>query len=280
METRYIKTNGIQLQVRMIGPSDGKPIFLLHGFPDFWFTWEKQMEALAASGFRVVAPDQRGYNHSDKPLEKEAYRQRILAADIMGLADALGYDTISLAGHDFGGIVAWSIATLYPARVQKLAIISAPHFLASMKYSKTNTSQKFKSWYVLFFQLPFLPKRLIKAFNYRVLRKSMPKSLSPQLLKRYLSAWSQPNAIHTMVNWYRGFVDGVKSREIQYGQIDIPTHILWGEQDKYLEVGLAELSLKQCTEGRLTVFDKTSHWVMHERSNEVNAILLKHFSSL
>lgn len=279
METRFVKTNGIQLQVRIAGPENGKPVFLLHGFPDFWFCWEAQIEALVASGFRVVAPDQRGYGHSDKPLGKGAYRQKVLAADIVGLMDALGYDKVNLAGHDFGGAVAWSVATLYPERVKKLVVISAPHLIASMKYSKINKTQKYKSWYIAFFQLPKLPERFLKAFNYRVLIKNMPASLSPETIERYRSGWSQPNAIHTMVNWYRGLLDGMKAREIQYGRIDIPTHIMWGKNDKYLEVGLAKLSLEQCSKGRLTVFEDTSHWVMHERSNEVSALLLKHFST-
>lgn len=279
METRFVSTNGIQLQVKIAGPEDGKPVFLLHGFPDFWFCWEAQIEALVASGFRVITPDQRGYNHSDKPLEKEAYHQKILAADIIGLMDALGYDKINLAGHDFGGVVAWSIATLYPERIKKLAIISAPHFVASMKYNKTNRTQLYKSWYIVFFQLPLLPERFLKAFNYRALLKNMPASLSPEKIERYRSGWSQPHALRTMLNWYRGLLDGMRGRAIEYGVVNIPTHIMWGAKDKYLEVGLADLSLEQCTKGRLTVFENTSHWVMHERSREVSALLMKHFSA-
>lgn len=279
METRFVKTNGIQLQVKIAGPENGKPVFLLHGFPDFWFGWEAQIDALVASGFRVIAPDQRGYNHSDKPLGRKDYRQRVLAADIVGLMDALGYDKVNLAGHDFGGAVAWSIATLYPKRIEKLVIISAPHLIASLKYNKINKTQKYKSWYIAFFQLPRLPERYLKAFNYRVLLKNMPASLSPEMIKRYRSGWSQPNAIRTMLNWYRGMLDGMRVNEIHYGLIDVPTHIIWGRKDKYLEAGLAELSLKQCTKGRLTIFEETSHWVMHERSKEVNALLMRHFSA-
>jgi pimeloyl-ACP methyl ester carboxylesterase len=279
METRFVKTNGIQLQVKIAGPQNGKPVFLLHGFPDFWFCWEAQIEALVASGFRVITPDQRGYNHSDKPLGKEAYHQNILAADIVGLVDALGYDKVNLAGHDFGGVVAWSVATLYPERVEKLAIISAPHFIASMKYNKIHKTQIFKSWYIGFFQLPIVPERFLKAFNYRALLQNMPNDLSLEKKERYRSGWSQPNAMRTMLNWYRGLLAGMRDRDIEYGLIDVPTHIMWGTKDKYLEVGLADLSLKQCTKGRLTVFEDTGHWVMHERSREVSALLMKHFST-
>lgn len=279
METRFVKTNGIQLQIRIAGPEAGKPVFLLHGFPDFWFCWEAQIKALVASGFRVITPDQRGFNHSDKPLKKEAYRQKVLAADIIGLMDALGYEKVNLAGHDFGGVVAWSIATLYPKRIEKLAIISAPHWIASLKYSKVNKTQKYKSWYIGFFQIPILPERFLKAFNYRALVKNMPASLSSEMIERYRSGWAQPNAMRAMLNWYRGLLDGIRAKEIDYGLIEIPTHIMWGSKDKYLEVDLAELSAEQCTRGRLTIFKDTSHWVMHERSREVSALLMKHFSA-
>ena len=127
--TKKINTNGIMLNVAFAGPVDGEPVFLLHGFPDFWFCWEDQMKALANEGFRVIAPDQRGFNQSEKPKGIEAYSQRNLAADIIGLANILGYNTFNLAGHDFGGLVCWTMATLYPEHIKnpgtaKQAILS------------------------------------------------------------------------------------------------------------------------------------------------------------
>lgn len=277
MEKKIIGTNGVQLEVVLAGPQDGPPVFLLHGFPDFWFTWESQIQALVAQGFRVIVPNQRGFGKSDKPLDVFAYRQAELAADIVGIADVLGYKKFCLAGHDFGGLVAWTIATIYAERVEKLVIISAPHLIASLKYKKI--TQKLKSWYILFFQLPFIPERLLQAFDYAMLAKNMPSSLPKATLYRYKTCWGEPKSLRAMLQWYRAMVKELQTKEIQYGLIKIPTHIIWGQDDKYLEVGLAQLSLKQCTNGNLTIFDKTSHWVMHEQPQAVNAILIEHFKA-
>ncbi len=278
ISTELIPANGINLNVAFAGPENGKPVILLHGFPDFWFCWESQMKALAEKGFRVIAPDQRGFNLSDKPLGVEAYSQKSLAADIIGLADTLGIDKFYLAGHDFGGLVSWSLATLYPERIKKMVVLSAPHLLASVEYGKTNISQKLKSWYVLFFQLAYLPEKLIALFDYALLVKNLPGSLLESQIERYKTAWKQPEGMKSMINWYRALLKGVKERSVEYGMINIPTHILWGDEDKYLEAGLADLSLRQCTEGKMTIFEHCSHWLMHDKSEEVSKILIKNFS--
>lgn len=279
IETKKIKTNNIELHVAFCGPENGEPVFLLHGFPDFWFCWEEQMYALAQEGFRVIAPDQRGFNLSDKPSGIEAYAQKPLVEDIIGLADALGYQQFNLAGHDFGGLVSWGLATLHPKRISKMVILSAPHLLASIEYNKTHFSQKLKSWYVAFFQLPFLPEQFIKAFDYKLLAQNMSKELSAEALNRYKEAWAQPDGLTSMLNWYRGLMKSINNRDIEYGLVDIPTHIIWGDEDKYLEVGLGNLSLEQCSNGKLTIFEGTSHWVMTEKSQEVSELLLKHFKA-
>ena len=113
-ETTYIETNGIKLHVVMAGPEDGQPVILLHGFPEFWYGWRKQIPALAEAGYRVIVPDQRGYNLSDKPKGARSYRVDILVKDILGLIDALGYDKVHLIGHDWGAIVAWALAVWHP----------------------------------------------------------------------------------------------------------------------------------------------------------------------
>jgi len=277
IETTFIETDHVKLHVALAGPKDGEPVILLHGFPDFWFCWEKQIEALAAEGFRVIAPDQRGFNLSDKPQGIKAYSQKKLVTDIINLADVLGYNQFNLAGHDFGGVVAWSLASLHPEYVKKMAILSAPHLGASAKYNKSHVSQKLKSWYVLFFQLRSLPESIIRAFDYRVLVKNMPSYLSAEEIDRYKKAWSQPNGIKSMINWYRALLEDINGKKIRHSQIEIPTHIVWGDQDKYLETGLAELSLDQCTNGKLTIFEETSHWLMSDEADDVSELLIKHF---
>jgi pimeloyl-ACP methyl ester carboxylesterase len=277
IETTFIETNHVKLHVALAGPKDGEPVILLHGFPDFWFCWEKQMKALADQGFRVIVPDQRGFNLSDKPKGIKAYSQEKLATDIIDLAKVLGYDQFNLAGHDFGGLVSWSLASLHPEYVKKMVILSAPHLGASAKYNKSHVSQKLKSWYVLFFQLKLLPESFLRAFDYRILVKNMPASLSAEEIARYKKAWSQPNGIKSMINWYRAFLEDINSKAIRHAQIEIPTHIIWGDQDKYLETGLAELSLDQCSNGKLTIFEDTSHWLMNDEADAVSQILIKHF---
>jgi len=158
-----LSTNGIHLLTALAGPKDGEPVFLLHGFPEAWFGWEAQIGPLAEAGFRVIVPDQRGYNLSDKPIGVSNYGMNILAQDILGLADALGYERFHLAGHDFGAMVSWNLAMHHPARIKRLAIANVPHPTVMQNYLPTHLSQILKSWYAFFFQLPNLPERIVKA---------------------------------------------------------------------------------------------------------------------
>jgi len=130
----YISTNGIKLHTALDGPKDGKPVILLHGFPDAWFGWAAQIPALAAAGFRVIVPDQRGYNLSDKPRGKAQYRINILGQDILGLADALSIDRFHLVGHDFGAMVSWELAMTFPDRLDRLVIANVPHPYVMRQY--------------------------------------------------------------------------------------------------------------------------------------------------
>src|SRR5262245_31505943 len=127
LESRLVSTNGTHLYVVLAGPQNGPPVVLLHGFPEFWWGWNQQIAALANAGFRVVAPDQRGYDLSDKPDGVEAYRLALLERDIVGLIENLGYTSVYLAGHDWGGVVAWRVAIDYPEHVRKLVIFNMGH---------------------------------------------------------------------------------------------------------------------------------------------------------
>ena len=122
-----LRTNGITLHAAAAGPAEGKLVILLHGFPEFWYGWRHQIAPLAASGLRILAPDQRGYNLSDKPAGIAAYRLDTLADDVIGLADALGREHFAVVGHDWGGVVAWRLAARNPERVTRAVILNAPH---------------------------------------------------------------------------------------------------------------------------------------------------------
>src|SRR5437879_4698652 len=160
-----IATNGIRLNVAQAGPPDGPLVILLHGFPEFWYGWRKQIPALAAAGYRVWAPDQRGYNFSDKPPDVRDYTLDKLAADVAGLIEAAGRQRAIIVGHDWGGAVAWWLAANNPERVERLVIINVPHPLVMRRLILRDPRQTLRSWYMFMFLLPRLPEWFARRRN-------------------------------------------------------------------------------------------------------------------
>src|SRR5689334_8376156 len=152
LEHSHIQTNGVKLHIVQDGPKSGPPVLLLHGFPEFWYGWKKQIPAFARAGCRVIVPDQRGYNLSDKPKGMSAYRVDELVEDIVGLIDALEYEKVNLVGHDWGAGVAWMLAIKHPERLHRLGIINVPHPAVISRFLARDFEQMRRSWYALFFQ--------------------------------------------------------------------------------------------------------------------------------
>jgi pimeloyl-ACP methyl ester carboxylesterase len=232
---------------------------------------------LAQAGFRVWAPDQRGYNLSAKPHHVQDYTIDKLAADVLGLMDAAGAQTAAVVGHDWGAAVAWYLAAHHPARIHRAAVLNVPHPQVLAQALRRNPRQFAKSWYVFFFQLPWLPEGLARLRNWwaarqALLRTSADGVFSHQDLHTYREGWSQPRAMRSMINWYRaaGRFAGQLS---ETGRVQVPVHIIWGENDAFLEADLARQSLHLCDEARLTYLP-ASHWVQHEMPDEVNELLL------
>ena len=274
----YIPTNGVRLHIALAGPEDGEPVFLLHGFPDAWFGWEAQIPPLEDAGFRVIVPDQRGYNLSDKPKGVSSYQMDTLGDDIIGLADAFSYDRVHLAGHDFGAMVGWNLAMRHPERLKRLAIANVPHPAVMQNYLRTHPLQMLKSWYAFLFQLPGLPERVVRANNWKFLISALPDDLITDERDRYREAWAQPRAMTSMINWYRAsFRQMWKSTAAS--QIWVPTLVLWGQQDPHLSHEMAPLSVDLCEAGRLIMFEDATHWVMHDKPREVSHLLIEHFQS-
>ncbi|HEY8601052.1 MAG TPA: alpha/beta fold hydrolase [Thermomicrobiales bacterium] len=278
-ESVFIETNRIMLHAVVAGLHDGPLVVLLHGFPEFWYGWRKQIGALAAAGFRVVAPDGRGYNLSEKPSGVRPYALDRLGADVVGLIAAQGHDRAIVVGHDWGAVVAWWVATRHPSWVARLAILNVPHPAIIQPYLRRHLSQLLRSWYVFFFQLPWLPEASTRLANWRAgvraLRgSSRPGTFSDADLERYREAWSQPGAFTAMINWYRALVRYPPA----FGspRVTPPTLILWGRHDAFLEPELAELSLNLCADGRLIMLE-TTHWVQHEAAERVNRELIGFF---
>jgi len=277
MDNQYVETNGIRLHVLQEGPKDGSLVILLHGFPEFSYGWKQQIPYLADAGFRVWAPDQRGYNLSDKPEGIAAYNLDALAADVIGLIDAAGQKQAFLVGHDWGAAVAWWVAAKYPDRLAKLVILNVPHGAVMQKSLRRNFAQLRKSWYIFLFQLPWLPEKLAQRQHWKMVVESLTKSsrsgtFNDQDLDRYRQAWSQPNAYRSMLNWYRALIQK-PPKPVASPRISVPTLMIWGEQDKFLGREMAQPSIDLCDDGRLIFIEGATHWVQHEEVERVNALI-------
>jgi pimeloyl-ACP methyl ester carboxylesterase len=280
LEEVTFHNGAIKLHAIGAGPPDGPVAILLHGFPEFWYSWHKQIEPLAAAGFRVIVPDQRGYNKSSKPRGAASYALSELTSDVLAIANQLGQERIFLAGHDWGAAVAWSFALLHPQRVSKLAILNVPHPSVMRRYLQTNRRQLRRSWYMFFFQLPFIPEAAFTAFNFRLgfrslVRSSRPDTFSDDDLSQYRAAWSQPGALTGMINWYRA---AFRYRsKFPDSTVHVPTRILWGERDAFLLSEMGHDSLRYCDNAELYTFASASHWLQHEEPARVSELLIDFF---
>ena len=281
-ESVAVDTNGISLHTRQAGPEDGPLVVLLHGFPEFWYGWHRQIKPLADAGYRVIVPDQRGYNRSDKPDGVDSYHIKTLAADVVGLLDAADRETAAVAGHDWGAAVAWWLALSYPERIESLTAVNVPHPTVMETTLRNSLSQLRKSWYMFAFQLPALPEAISTANNCRVLRRgltnsSRPGTFSATDLERYRAAWQQPDALTAMINWYRAM--GRYRPQPPRQQVSVPTLVMWGRQDEFLASTMAEESLDYCDDAELVTFPSATHWVLHERPGETADALLAHLDT-
>ena len=281
IEHTTIQTNGVALHVAQAGPADGPPVILLHGFPEYWGGWAKQIPALAAAGYRVWAPDQRGYNLSSKPAGVRAYDIDELAQDVLGLIDATGHEKVHLAGHDWGAAVAWWVAGKYPQRLHRLAILNVPHVAVMFRTMWRSWAQMRRSWYIFFFQIPRLPEASLRRNNWTNAIRSLKGSsrrgtFTPEEIDGYRAAWSQPGAITGMINWYRAA--GRSPRKLtRLGRIAVPTLMIWGAKDIALGREMAQPSFDLCDDGRLVVIEEAGHFVQHEAPERVNRLLVEFF---
>ncbi len=224
----------------------------------------------------MIVPDQRGYNLSDKPKGVSSYQMDILVDDILGLAGELGYQRFHLAGHDFGAMVSWNLARQFQSRLISLVIANVPYPAVMQDYLRSHPSQMLKSWYAFFFQLPRLPELIVRANSWKFLISAMPQDLTEAERDRYRDAWSQPDAMTSMINWYRALMRQ-RRQPAGISQIQVPTLILWGQQDPHISYEMAPLSAEFCENGRLITFEDATHWVMHDKPREVSQLLIEHF---
>jgi len=279
---RRVATNGVHLHVAQAGPDDGRLVLLLHGFPEFWYQWRRQIPALAAAGFCVWAPDQRGYHLSDKPPRVCNYSLDALAGDVAGLIEAAGRRRAVVVGHDWGGAVAWWLATQQPELIDRLVIINVPHPLVLRRLLWTNPRQMLRSWYMFVLQLPWVPEWMGQRRDWEGLvqglqASSRPGTFSEADIHEYRRAWSQPRAYTSMVNWYRAMFR-CRLVAARNSRILPPTLILWGANDKFIGREGAEQSLALCDLGQLVYYEQATHWLPHEEPDDV-ARQIVHFAS-
>jgi pimeloyl-ACP methyl ester carboxylesterase len=273
------QTNGIRLFCAEAGPADGPLVFLLHGFPEFWYGWRHQIGPLARAGYHVVAPDQRGYDESDKPRGVAAYDLDVLAADIAGLADTFGRERFAIVGHDWGALVGWWTARNCPARVERLAALNAPHPAVWKHAMRHNEEQKKLSRYVGTIGMPILPELIIRAGGYRslvdALRGAHPAdAFSDADIAKYRAAWKKPGALTAMLNWYRALLRKDIRLEGQ-PRLAMPIRIIWGVGDVYAVPELASESARLCEEAKILYLENATHWVAHDEPERVTRALLE-----
>jgi pimeloyl-ACP methyl ester carboxylesterase len=282
-ESAFLPGDGVQLHTMLAGPEDGPLAILLHGFPECWYSWRHQIPALVEAGYRVVVPDQRGYNLSDKPGDVQAYQIDRLTADVVGLMRALGRSQATIVGHDWGGLVAWRLAMDQPAAVDKLVVLNAPHPVAFAKALRDDPAQRRRSWYMFAFQLPWLPEALLSLaprLTARLLLRGTAvrrEAFSDDDLEIMASALAQPGAAQAMIHWYRAAFRFQPAKKAS--TIETPTLLIWGEDDialgKTLTYGLA----RWVPDLRLQYVPHCGHWVQNEAPCEVNReILSLHFA--
>ena len=276
----YAEVDDVKLHYVEAG--DGPLVLLLHGFPEFWFGWRLQIAPLAAAGFRVVAPDMRGYNLSSRPAGVAAYDTGRLAADVRGLVKELGVESALLVGHDWGGSVAWATAMNHPEVVDRLVILNAAH-PRRLSQGLHHPGQLRKSWYFFFFDLPDLPESVVHADHWKFFRHFLRDArppYTPEELDRYVEAWSQPGAARGMINYYRSSVrQSPKRAAAELRPISAPTLVIWGQRDRYLGPELAEPDHDDVPDlDRVERLPEASHWVHHDEAERVNQLLVDFFA--
>ncbi len=273
---RDIITNGIRMHYVMQG--EGPLIVLLHGFPEFWYSWRYQIPMLAEHGYTVVAPDLRGYNDTDKP--HTGYDVATLIRDIEGLIKGLGYKRAIVVGHDWGGVLAWAFAMRYPHMTERLIVMNAPHPQAMFRELRT-LKQLRKSWYVFAFQLPWLPEYLLNRNNAneigRMLRGAavQKEAFTREITAKYQEAMNKPGAMTAALNYYRQLFRRWPQSTEKGPRITVPTLLIWGEQDIALGIELT-MGLGQWVDNlQVKRIPDSGHWVQQEKPEQVNSFLVE-----
>lgn len=275
----FATVNGVRLHYIREGLGDELIIFL-HGWPEFWFCWRHQLKAFQTQ-YTVVAPDLRGFNKSDKPKAVSEYTQDVVAQDVVELISHLGFEKAIVVGHDWGGAVAWNVALNHPEVVSRFIVMNCPHPGIFINNLKSNPRQLLRSWYMFFFQLPWIPEQVmgynLKQFFTKALKGMAhnKQNFPPETIARYVEAYEQPGALTGGFNYYRANIRAVrKSMPSKGRKVKVPTLIIWGANDSALGRELA-LGHEKYVDAPLTLeyIEDCSHWVQNDHPEEVNKLI-------
>jgi epoxide hydrolase 4 len=275
---RHIRLDAGEVKLHAVEAGKGPLVVLLHGFPEFWWSWRHQIPALAAAGFHVVAPDLRGYNLSDRPRNVEDYDLMHLTADVAGVIRAMGEKKAHVVGHDWGGGIAYSFAMLYPEMLGRLAILNCPHPVTFERALSSSLRQLKKSWYIFFFQLPRLPERFLRSHDYRALRQALragrPGSVPESEVEPYVDAARRAEGLFGGIHYYRAMLRGALLRTLpEPATIESPVLVIWGQRDEALGEELASPPVRWVPNARVERLPRASHWVQNDEPERVNALL-------
>ncbi|OWY67438.1 epoxide hydrolase [cyanobacterium TDX16] len=267
----YIISNGLRLHY--VTQGEGPLMLMLHGFPEFWYSWRHQIPEFAKD-YKVVALDLRGYNDSDKPKAQSAYVMAEFIKDIEGVIKGLGYDKCILVGHDWGGAIAWSFAYAHPEMVERLIVLNIPHPAKFAEGFRT-PQQLLKSSYMFLFQLPVLPEMLLQAGDYQAIENGLKgmavnkSAFTPEDIDAYKDAAAKRGALTAALNYYRNMLQQGMTNP-NWGVLNVPTLMIWGEKDTALGRELSYGTATYVNPFQVRYIPDASHWVQQEKPELVN----------
>ena len=273
---RTVRSGDVSLHCAYAGDEGAPLVVLLHGYPTGWNMWRAQLEALAAAGYLAVAPDLRGAGQSDKPARVADYQRERFVEDVEAIGRAWGRESLALVGHDVGGWLAWATAMQRPRLVRCLALLNSVHPVGFVRQMR-HLSQLRRSFYIWLFQLPALPERITARHDFRLLREALlGDGLTPDVVADVLSAAMVPSAQRAMIDWYRASFRGIFSVRARAAKVSVPTLIVWGDRERYLDPALATPPAGWVSDFQVVHVPEAGHWVMLDAPAKVNELLLGH----
>lgn len=291
MKDRLVNADGLRLHVTEAG--EGRPVVLLHGFPDSCYVWRLQVPRLTAAGYRVIAPDLPGYGRSEIPRAKGGYTVRALASRLAALIESVAEQEVVLAGHDWGGLLSWRLARDRPDLIRRLVILNAPHPRVFRRKLMT-TRQLFRSWYAAFFQLPWLPERILQARDFAVLRRALRRATRPgaftdEDMARHVQEWSRPGALSAALAYYRmswraaprqpppSAGSAARAPDAAGGRrrlpSRVPTLVIWGERDPFLDIRNLQGLEDHVADLTVVTVPEAGHWVQLDAPERVTRLI-------